>query len=103
MEAFSEKFGLALTRRDVPIRDFDDIDYASRNHGLQIEDGEFISLVKHILSVPGNYQLDISQPRLDVLRQQHEGQIRPVLRERDYSDFNLERAIQTVIMMAGNL
>ena len=103
MEAFAEKFRAALTRRDVAIRDFYDIDYASRKLDLQIYDGEFIKLVKQKLSVPGNFQVDISQPRLEVLRQQLEGQLRPVLREKDYSDFDLERAIRTVIGMARNL
>ncbi len=93
----------ALTRRDVAIRDFYDIDYASRKLDLHIDDGEFIRLVRQKLSVPGNLQVDISQPRLEVLRQQLEGQLRPVLREKDYSDFDLERAIRTVIGMAGNL
>ena len=103
MEAFTEKFRAALTRRDVAIRDFYDIDYASRKLDLHIDDGEFIRLVKQKLSIPGNFEVDISQPRLEILRQQLEGQLRPVLREKDYSDFDLERAIRTVIGMARNL
>jgi hypothetical protein len=103
MEAFAEKFRAALTRRDVAIRDFYDIDYASQKLDLHIDDEEFIRLVRQKLSVPGNFQVDISQPRLEVLRQQLEGQLRPVLREKDYSDFDLERAIRTVIGMARNL
>jgi predicted nucleotidyltransferase component of viral defense system len=103
MEAFAEKFRAALTRREVAIRDFYDIDYASIKLDLHIDDEEFVRLVKQKLSVPGNFQVDISQPRLKVLRQQLEGQLRPVLREKDYSDFDLERAIRTVIGMAGNL
>ncbi len=102
MEAFAEKFRAALTRRDVAIRDYYDIDYAMQKLDLAINDGAFISLVKQKLSVPGNPQVDVSQPRLQVLRQQLEGQLRPVLREKDYSDFDLERAIRTVIGMAGN-
>jgi predicted nucleotidyltransferase component of viral defense system len=103
MEAFAEKFRAALTRRDVAIRDFYDIDCALQKLDLPIDDGEFIGLVKQKLSVPGNFRVDISQPRLEVLRQQLEGQLRPVLREKDYSDFDLGRAIRMVIGMAGNL
>jgi predicted nucleotidyltransferase component of viral defense system len=103
MEAFAEKFRAALTRRDVAIRDFYDIDYASKKLDLHIDDDEFVRLVKQKLSVPGNPQVDVSQLRLEVLRQQLEGQLRPVLREKDYTDFDLERAIRTVIGMAGNL
>lgn len=103
MEAFAEKFRAALTRRDVAIRDFYDIDYALRKLDLPIDDREFIRLVKQKLSVPGNPQVDVSHPRLEVLRQQLEGQLRPVLREKDYSDFDPERAIRTVIGMARKL
>jgi predicted nucleotidyltransferase component of viral defense system len=103
LEAFAEKFRAALTRRDVAIRDFYDIDYALHKLNLPIDDGEFIRLVKQKLLVPGNLQVDVSQPRLEILRQQLEGQLRPVLREKDYSDFDLERAIRTVIGMAENL
>ena len=102
MEAFAEKFRAALTRRDVAIRDYYDIDYALQKLDLPI-DGEFIRLVQQKLSVPGNPQVDVSQPRLEVLRQQLEGQLRPVLREKDYSGFDLERAIRTILGMAGNL
>ena len=45
-EALAEKFRAALTRRDVAIRDFYDIDYTIQQHGLQTEDEELIELVK---------------------------------------------------------
>lgn len=103
IEAFAEKFRAALTRRDVAIRDFYDIDYAFRKLDLHMDDGELIRLVRQKLSVPGNLQVDVSQPRLKVLRQQLEGRLRPVLREKDYSDFDLNRAIRTVIEIVGKL
>jgi predicted nucleotidyltransferase component of viral defense system len=102
IEAFAEKFRAAMTRRDVAIRDFYDIDYASRRLGIRASDGELVGLVEQKLAMPGNYPVDVSQQRLKALRQQLETQLRPVLRERDFSEFDLERAIQTVIGMAGN-
>jgi len=99
-EAFAEKFRAALTRRDVAIRDFYDIDYASQKLEIPIEDMEFIELVKQKLSVPGNLPVNISQTRLDILRQQLETQLKPVLREKDFVDFDLEHSIQTVTKMA---
>jgi hypothetical protein len=46
--------------------------------------------------------MDVSQRRLKALRQQLETQLRPVLREKDYSEFDLESAIRIVIGMAEN-
>jgi predicted nucleotidyltransferase component of viral defense system len=100
IEAFAEKFRAALTRRDVAIRDFYDIDYASRWLGIHVGDGELVRLVGQKLAVPGNSSVDVSPQRLKALRQQLETQLRPVLREKDFSEFDLERAIQTVIGMA---
>jgi len=45
-EAFAEKFRAALSRRDVAIRDFYDIDYAMQKGGLQPESAELIAQVK---------------------------------------------------------
>ena len=103
IEAFAEKFRAALTRRDVAIRDFYDIDYASRRLGIHLSEAELIKLVKQKLEVPGNLPVDISQQRMDALRKQLETQLRPVLREKDYTEFDLEHAIQTVIETARNL
>jgi predicted nucleotidyltransferase component of viral defense system len=102
-EAFAEKFRAALTRRDVAIRDFYDIEYASRKLGINRGDRELIKLIGQKLSIPGNLPPDVSQQRLNILRQQLEAQLRPVLREKDYSIFDLERAIVIVMEMAGRL
>jgi len=103
IEAFAEKFRAALTRREVAIRDFYDIDYASRRLGIDIGGKELIKLVQQKLTVPGNLPVDVSRERMKALRQQLETRLRPVLREKDYSEFDLERAIRTVVGMADNL
>jgi len=99
-EAFAEKFRAALTRRDVAIRDFFDIDFASQKLEIPIEDKKFIKLVKQKLSIPGNFPVDTSQTRLEILRQQLDTQLKPVLREKDFIEFDLERSIRTVLKMA---
>ena len=99
-EAFSEKFRAALSRRDVAVRDFFDIDYAVRTLGLQTEDDDLIALVRRKLSVPGNEPADISEKRLSALRQQIDPQLRSVLRAQDFAEFDLERAFQRVAAMA---
>ena len=49
---------------------------------------------------PGNDPVDVSDGRLAALRKQIEAQLRPVLRERDFGEFDLERAFKIVAEMA---
>ncbi|NQT59555.1 MAG: nucleotidyl transferase AbiEii/AbiGii toxin family protein [Bacteroidetes bacterium] len=99
-EAFSEKCRAALSRRDPAIRDFYDILYGVKKLGLQIDDAEFISFVKQKLMVPGSGAINISLERFHALSQQVETELRPVLREQDYSLFNLEESFQLMIDLA---
>ena len=99
MEAFAEKFRAALSRREVAVRDFFDIDYAIRRLGLSPENAELIELVRRKLAVPGNNPVDVSADRLAALRRQVEPQLQPVLRADDFAEFDLERAFQTVTKM----
>lgn len=102
-EAFAEKFRAALSRREVAPRDFFDLDYAVRKLGLQPEDAELIQLVRQKLAVAGNAPADVSEGRLRALRQQAEPQLRPVLRPRDYAEFDLPRAFRLVADMAAKV
>ncbi len=103
VEAFAEKFRAALSRREVAIRDFYDIDYAVRKLGLQPQDEGMVRLVRKKQDVPGNEPVDVSEERLAALRQQLEPQLKPVLRERDFREFDLERAFRAVAEMAKRL
>src|SRR3972149_4697247 len=97
-EALAEKFRAALSRRDVAIRDFYDIDHAVRKGGLSPE--KLVKQVSLKLAVPGNDPVDVSDRRLAAVRKQIEAQLRPVLRERDFGEFDLERAFKIVAEMA---
>ena len=99
-EAFAEKCRAALSRREVAIRDFYDIDYAIRKLRLQPQDEEMVRLVRKKLDVPGNEPVDVSEDRLAALRQQLEPQLKLVLRERDFREFDLDRAFRAVAEMA---
>ena len=99
-EAMAEKFRAALTRREAAIRDFYDIDYAVRKHGVRTEDADLISLVKQKLVVPGNDTVNIEPARLVELRGQLAPRLKPVLRERDFMEFDLERAYKMVVEVA---
>ncbi len=99
-EGFAEKFRAALTRRQVAIRDFYDIDYAVRHLGLDLETSNLKELVKAKLAVPGNDTVMLNPERLEELRSQLAGRLKPVLRPDDYQAFDLSRAIRHVEAMA---
>lgn len=100
-EAFAEKFRAALSRRVVAARDFFDLDYAVRKMGLRTNDAELISLVRQKLSVRGNDPVDVSERRLTELRQQVGPQLQPVLRSKDFSEFDVDRAFSLVAAMSA--
>ncbi|MBA3572033.1 MAG: nucleotidyl transferase AbiEii/AbiGii toxin family protein [Pyrinomonadaceae bacterium] len=103
IEAFAEKFRAALSRRQVAIRDFYDLDYGIRKLLLRPEDAQMVELLRQKLAIPGNEPLDTSEQRLAELRQQVEAQLRPVLRESDFREFDLERAFRIVTDMAARV
>ncbi len=102
-EAFAEKFRAALSRREAAVRDFFDIDFAVRHLGLQPQDGGLVELVRRKLAIPGNEPVDVSSDRLAQLRQQLDRELKTVLRERDFREFDLERAFKIVKDVAVRL
>lgn len=103
LEAFAEKFRAALSRREVAIRDFYDLDYAIRQKLFQPEDEQLIDLVRQKIRIPGNQPVNTSEPRITQLRQQVEAQLRPVLRESDFQSFDLDRTFGIVSEMAARV
>ena len=101
IEALAEKFRAALSRREPAIRDFFDIDYAVRRRLLRPEQNDFVDRVGLKLAIPGNDSVDVSQRRLDALRRQVQAELKPVLRDRDFSEFDLNRAFEIVTRMAA--
>jgi predicted nucleotidyltransferase component of viral defense system len=102
-EAFTEKFRAALTRREIAIRDFYDIDYGVTKLGIEPLDAEFVKMVAQKLAVPGNDPIDVSEERLSQLQGQLNTRLRSVLRQRDFEVFDLDRAVSTVVGMAGRI
>lgn len=100
-EAMAEKLRAALSRREVAIRDFYDLDHAVRRLGLSLQDTELIALVRRKLAVPGNEPVDVSATRLAALKQQIESQLKPVLRDRDFAEFDLDRAFAMAAGLAA--
>ncbi len=102
-EAMAEKLRAALSRRDVAIRDFFDTDHAVRAQKLDVTDAEIVRLLRAKLAVRGTGPVDVSQQRLDQLRPQLEGQLRPVLRAIEFDQFDLDRAFAIVGGVADGL
>ena len=100
MEAFAEKFRAALSRREAAIRDFYDIDYAVRRLDLRPQDPALVELVRQKLAMPGNEPADVSEARLAILRRQLDSRLKPVLRDADFTEFDLDRAFRIITQMA---
>lgn len=100
-EAMAEKLRAALTRREAAIRDFYDIDHAVHRMGFRVHDPALVKLVTQKLAVPGNEPVDVSANRLATLKRQLESQLKPVLRDEDLAEFDLDRAFATVAEVAA--
>lgn len=95
-EAMAEKLRAALCRSEVAIRDFFDVDYAVRNAGFNTLEPALLELLHRKIAIPDTGPVDVSAGRMERLQRQLEAQLRPVLREREFAEFDLARAIETV-------
>ncbi len=95
-EAMAEKVRAALCRSEVAIRDFFDVDHAVRTSGFDPTQAVFADLVKRKLAIPRTPEPDLSDRRVGQLERQLEAQLRPVLREQEFRQFDLARAVETL-------
>jgi predicted nucleotidyltransferase component of viral defense system len=95
-ETMAEKLRAALSRREVAIRDFYDLDYAVRKRSFRPLATAMLALIRQKLAIPGNEPVDVSPERLAQLRQQLDTELKTVLREKDFREFDLERAFKIV-------
>jgi hypothetical protein len=102
-EALAEKIRAALTRREIAVRDFYDIDHAVRGLEIDLLDPELVSVVSHKLAVSDNESVDVSADRLAMLRPQLESRLKPVLRPSDFEEFDVQRASDLVTVLATAL
>jgi predicted nucleotidyltransferase component of viral defense system len=103
LEAMAEKLRATLSRREVAIRDFYDLDYAVQRLNLDPTDERLAGLLREKLAVPGNAAACVCPERFAPLRRQLHTRLRPVLREEDFVAFDLDRAIQLVVAIAETL
>jgi len=95
-EAYAEKVRAALTRKEPAIRDLFDLFHAVRKMKLDLDDHDFLIMVKKKLNVSGNTPVDISLEYKRELDRQLEGQLRPVLRPADFDSFNMDEAFELI-------
>ena len=91
-EAYAEKLRAALTRTKPAIRDIFDLDYALRNQVIDLGDKQLLDLAKIKLNKPEVLEIDLSENKKQILESQLEAQLKPVLREENYKQFNFEKA-----------
>jgi len=103
LEAMAEKFRAALSRRDVAIRDFYDLDYAARHLSLDFASPSFIAMVRRKLAIPDNPPIDVGEERVTALRRQMAAKLKMVLQEKEFREFELDRAIALVAAMAARV
>lgn len=96
-EAYAEKVRAALTRKEPAIRDFFDVDFAVQKLKFDLREKGFIELVKAKLSVPDNDPIDVSASRKADLEKQLDTQLKSVLRSKDFDEFKLGRAFDTIV------
>lgn len=95
-EMMAEKLRAALCRREVAIRDFFDIDDVVRSGRLNTRDETILTLLQNKLRVPDTDPVDVSSDRMDRLPRQLQAELRPVLRQKDFVQFDLHRAMAVV-------
>jgi len=96
VEAMAEKVRAALCRSEIAIRDFFDVDHAINVGGFDAAQAPFLDLLVRKLAIPRTPAPDLSDARISQLERQVEAQLRPVLREQEFQQFDLVRAIETL-------
>jgi len=99
-ESLAEKYRAALSRREVAIRDFYDLQHVVAKLRIPVGQPGFVDLVRRKLAVSGGDVISVDPARLGRLRQQLDGRLKPVLRPVDFDGFDLDAAIDLVGAMA---
>lgn len=101
-EVMAEKFRSALTRQKPAIRDYFDINHAIKNGQLNPASKKFQKMVEKKISIHGDEQVVATKDILRTLKRQLNAELKPVLRDKDFKQFNLQRAFELVTDQAQN-
>ncbi len=95
-EAYSEKIRAALSREKPAIRDIFDIHYALKRRLIEEPHGfikihDIAPMVKYKIKTL-NLKIDLSDKRKEALLDQLQTDLKPVLRKKDFEEFDFEQA-----------
>jgi predicted nucleotidyltransferase component of viral defense system len=99
-EAYAEKLRAAMARVSPAIRDIFDVEYALKRKLFRIE--EIAKMVRYKFEIQGRKVL-LSNERKEIFRQQLDTHLKPVLREKDFQDFNFDTAWNNLISLEKNI
>lgn len=102
-ETVAEKVRAGLTRRDVAIRDYFDIDHLASSGGYDFFAEAFLEILRRKIEVAGTGPVDTSDARTQILQRQLDAELQPVLRPRDFEQFDLGRAVDLVRRIADQI
>ena len=102
-ESYAEKLRAALSRREPAIRDLFDLHHAISQGILDFGDPALLDLTRYKLSVNPDEPTNVSEGRLDLFRRQVEAVLRPVLREKDFADFQVDETFGLLRRLNGQL
>jgi predicted nucleotidyltransferase component of viral defense system len=97
-ELWAEKIRAALCRREPALRDFFDLD-----NRLDPTEQSFIALVGRKLAVHGTGPVNLSDKKFADLEQQKETDLKPLLRTREFEQFDLNRIWTALSALASRL
>ncbi len=102
-EAYAEKTRAALCRRELAIRDYYDLDYASVNNLIDFENDAFLSLVKKKVQHETNFH-DFNDPvAIGYLQSKITGELEPTLKKDGIEDFNLDRILARLALLSNDV
>lgn len=94
-ETYSEKIRAALSRKEPAIRDIFDIHYALKKRLIEpkgfIKIHDIAPMVKYKLKIL-NRTIDLSDKRKEKFLDQLQTDLKPVLRQKDFEEFDFEQA-----------
>lgn len=93
-ETLAEKLRALFCRREPAIRDLFDINHMVANSILRHDDEELLNLSHRKITVPGNDFFGMTPDRVQILRAQVNGDLKPVLNERAYLKFKFDDSLR---------
>ena len=106
-EAYSEKIRAALSRKKPAIRDIFDIHYAIKQRLIEENKGlikihEIAPMVRYKLKAL-NRTVDLSDKRKEKFLEQLQTDLKPVLRQKDFKEFDFEQAWNWLKILAQKI